>query len=227
MDARVALSRSVIAPLVMAKNGSRELSYLRRYRRTQFFSPEQLAALQLRRLRETLASALANSPYYAWSLRVAGLARVEDAGSLDDLARLPRLSKQTLRESWEEIVTPDPGGAPRQEKRTSGSTGVPLRILVDEAARQHKAALTAGTTGGPATGWEIRSATCGGTWALPRPRRNGSALAWLDRMEVLDSQKMDEARMAAFTARIRAACACADRARAAALLLRGLPESRG
>ncbi len=143
MDARAALSRSLIAPLVMAKNGSRELTYLRRYRHTQFFSPEQLAAMQLRRLRETLANTLAHSPYYARTLRAAGLESAEDVRTLEDLARLPRLAKNTLREAWDEIVTPDPGGAPRQEKRTSGSTGVPLRILVDEAARQHKAALTA------------------------------------------------------------------------------------
>ena len=128
---------------------------------------------------------------------------VEDVQSLDDLACLPLVAKQTLRESWEEIVTPDPGGAARQEKRTSGSTGVPLRILVDESARQHKAALTARHNGW--AGYRLGDPV-GYVWGdvgAPKTARERFRVAWLERIEVLDSQKMDEARMAAFTARLR------------------------
>lgn len=200
---RAALSRSVIAPLVMAKNGSRELAYLRHYRRTQFLPPEQLAEHQLLRLRELVAHALTHSPFYARHLRNAGLAQAGDVHSLDDLTHLPLLAKEMLRESWSEILVPDPGGPPRQEKRTSGSTGMPLRIFVDEAARQHKAALTARHNGW--AGYRLGDPV-GYVWGdveIPTSLRGRMRAALLERAEVLDSQQMEEARMAEFTARLR------------------------
>lgn len=58
---------------------------------------EQLAALQLDRLRSTVARVLRGQPFGAERLAIAGLAAPEDVGSLDDLLRIPFTSKADLR----------------------------------------------------------------------------------------------------------------------------------
>ena len=203
MDWIGAFSRSVVIPLVMAKNRSRQPVYAREYRRTQFWSPERLAEYQLARLRRLVAHAQRNSAFYRRWLGEAGLGNSADIRSLDDLARLPMLPKETLRECWEEVVAQDPTQLPLTEKRTSGSTGMPLRILVDEDAMQHKAALTARHNGWAGHRPGDRVGFVWGDVESPTTLRGKVRAALLDRTEVLDSQKLDEGGMARFTANVR------------------------
>ncbi len=58
---------------------------------------EQLAALQLDRLRSAVARVLRGQPFGAGRLAAAGLAAPGDVGSLDDLSRIPFTSKADLR----------------------------------------------------------------------------------------------------------------------------------
>ena len=203
MDWVGAFSRSVVIPLVMARNGSRQPAYAREYRRTQFWSAERLAEYQLTRLRRVVAHAQQNSPFYRQRLKEAGLDDAGDIRSLDDLALLPTLSKETLRECWEVVVVPDPTGVPPAENRTSGSTGVPLRILVNEDGMQHKAALTARHNGWAGHRPGDRVAMVWGDVAKPTSLTGKLRAALLDRLEVLDSQKLDEVRMGRFTEAVR------------------------
>jgi phenylacetate-CoA ligase len=198
-----AFARSVVFPLIVRKDRSRELAYARRYERMQFYSPEQLAEYRLDCLRELVAHAMRSCAFYRERFEEAGLDDPAEIRSLADLGRLPTLSKEAVRERWEELTVPDPSGAPLREKRTSGSTGVPLRIWVNEDGMQHKAALTwrhnawAGYRVGDLVGlvW--------GDIGEPTSLKEKLRRAFLDRVEVLDSQKMDDTRMAAFTAAVR------------------------
>jgi phenylacetate-CoA ligase len=61
---------------------------------------EELAALQLERLRATAARILARVPPLARRLREAGIDSAEQIGALDDLARLPFSVKADLREHY-------------------------------------------------------------------------------------------------------------------------------
>src|SRR4051812_11015346 len=61
---------------------------------------EQLAELQLRRLRETVARLLDSVPPAAERLRAAGVSSAQDIASLDDLAHLPFTEKADLREHY-------------------------------------------------------------------------------------------------------------------------------
>src|SRR4051812_36842465 len=61
---------------------------------------EQLAELQLRRLRETVARLLDAVPPAPERLRAAGVSSAQDIASLDDLAHLPFTEKADLREHY-------------------------------------------------------------------------------------------------------------------------------
>ncbi|MDQ6675294.1 MAG: phenylacetate--CoA ligase [Chloroflexota bacterium] len=61
---------------------------------------ERLEALQLQRLRQTIARLLSRVPPARARLREAGIGSSEDVASLDDLARLPFTHKTDLREHY-------------------------------------------------------------------------------------------------------------------------------
>ena len=89
---------------------------------------EQLAALQLERLRETVARVLKGQPLGAGRLADAGVNTPNDIESLDDLDRLPFAHKSDLRENY-------PFGllaVPREElvrvQASSGSHGKPTVV---------------------------------------------------------------------------------------------------
>jgi phenylacetate-CoA ligase len=203
MDLVALLARSVVFPALAVKSHSREPAYARTYRRTQFLSADELCAYQFARLQSLLRHLWARSPYYARALREAGLSHPDEVRQLDDLARLPLLSKETLREQQDELRVTDAAYEPVLEKRTSGSTGVPLKIAWSEQARQHKAALTArhnawaGYRPGDSVGLVWGDVEAPTTW------RGRLRAALLERAEVLDSQRLDDARMARFTDALR------------------------
>jgi phenylacetate-CoA ligase len=89
---------------------------------------EQLAELQLGRLRETVARVLKGQPLGAGRLKQGGIARPDDIATLDDLPSLPFAHKTDLRENY-------PFGllaVPREElvrvQASSGSHGKPTVV---------------------------------------------------------------------------------------------------
>jgi phenylacetate-CoA ligase len=89
---------------------------------------DQLAALQLERLRETVARVLNGQPLGAARLAEAGISGPDDVTTLDDLPRLPFAHKNDLRENY-------PFGllaVPREEivrvQASSGSHGKPTVV---------------------------------------------------------------------------------------------------
>ena len=111
-------------------------------------SVDELRALQLKRLRATLAHAYANSPVYRAKFDAAGV-HPDDCRSLDDLARFPFTTKAELRANY-------PFGlfaAPQEEivrvHASSGTTGKPtvvgytrgdIEVWADLVARSIRAA---------------------------------------------------------------------------------------
>ena len=69
----------------------------RNLERTQWMSEEELRAYQDDRLRRTVRHCARHVPYYRHLFHELGL-RAEDINSADDLHRLPRLSRETVRE---------------------------------------------------------------------------------------------------------------------------------
>jgi phenylacetate-CoA ligase len=111
------------------------LSVLESLAESQWFSAEEIAALQEERLRQTVRHAYQSVPYYHELFASLGLSPA-DIRSAADLAKLPILSKETVRRHFPQFIS---SAVPRRSirfYRTSGSTGAPLPLACDAATVQ-------------------------------------------------------------------------------------------
>src|SRR5579863_3776358 len=103
--------------------------YAREIRRTQWLSADEFQARQMAQLRWLLRDAGQNVPYYQSLFQKLG-ATPDDFRELSDLARLPVLEKQQLRENPEQFFHRYSDTRLLIEDHTSGSTGEPLRFFL-------------------------------------------------------------------------------------------------
>jgi phenylacetate-CoA ligase len=160
----------------------------------------RLLALQLAALRSLVGHALRHSPFHR--ARLSGLAP-EDLRSLDDLARLPPLTKDDLRDHLGEIVTGDPGQKGWTRVRTGGSSGVPVHLHWDGEARPFKEALARRHDGWAGFLPGERRAALWGNVRKPATLRARLGAAIFGRTITLDTLEVDEGSLRAFAARIR------------------------
>ena len=102
----------------------------RNLERTQWMSEEQLRAYQDDRLRRIVRHAIHHVPYYQRLFLELGL-RVEEINSADDLRRLPRLSRETVRRGGDLFHADNGEGYRPTLARTSGSSGLALECYLD------------------------------------------------------------------------------------------------
>ena len=89
---------------------------------------DELQDLRLRRLVRLLEHAYTHVPYYRRLFDGAGF-RPEDLRSFNDLARVPVTTRRDLQRTLIEDLTADNVRARTVPVRSSGSTGVPVRVL--------------------------------------------------------------------------------------------------
>lgn len=102
------------------------LGYLADYQRDQWLEPEQIAALQWKRLKQLIVHCHREVPYYREQWREFGIVP-DDIRTLDDYARLPVLTKADIR-AHGEALTADSWRGRMLYKATGGSTGDPMRF---------------------------------------------------------------------------------------------------
>jgi phenylacetate-CoA ligase len=122
-----AVSRRVVYPLQERLLRRPTFAYLESLQRSELLSRSELERLQMRKLKALLKVALAHSPWHAERIRAAGLDTATGSAepTLDDLRRLPTMTKQDARDHVDRIVWPRvPGGA--FPYNTGGSSGEPL-----------------------------------------------------------------------------------------------------
>jgi len=102
------------------------LRYLREYERDQWLPPERIAAIQWDKLQRLIAHCWNDVPYYRRRWTEVGM-EPGDIRTLEDFARLPVLTKQDIRQNYEDIHARSLRGQ-MLYKSTSGSTGEPLRL---------------------------------------------------------------------------------------------------
>jgi phenylacetate-CoA ligase len=116
-------------PAVPSAAAATVLALLQQLERSQWMSPEQLQAQQLRQLDALLRHAYTTVPWYQrrWSGIYAPAAPIAAA----NFGQLPLLTRRELQNGFTELrssaVPPSHGNA--QERLTSGSTGAPVRVL--------------------------------------------------------------------------------------------------
>jgi len=121
------LVSDVLFPLHERLKGHRSPELLRHLEATQWWSRDQLEAYRIARLRQLLMRVAETVPYYRELFRELGF-RAAALREMGDLAALPLSDKAILRTSFDDFIAAD---APKLvERRTTGSTGQPLRFLV-------------------------------------------------------------------------------------------------
>ncbi|WP_266182497.1 phenylacetate--CoA ligase family protein [Dyella humicola] len=115
------------------------LAWLDAYERDQWLAPEQVAALQFERLKRLLDHCYREVPYYRTRWRALDI-DPGDIRSLDDVARLPTLTKADIREHADELVAESWRGR-LLYKATGGSTGEPLRFGYTRESNERRVAV--------------------------------------------------------------------------------------
>ena len=124
---RKSLARRVVYPLQERILGRPTFRYLADLERSQSLPRAAIERLQLEKLHALLRVALDHSPWHAARIRAAGLdgALADGTLTLDDLQRLPSMTREDAREHVDSIRwAAVPGGAFRYN--TGGSSGQPL-----------------------------------------------------------------------------------------------------
>jgi phenylacetate-CoA ligase len=97
---------------------------------SQWNSREELQEIQLAKLQRLVRHAYEQVPFYRRSFETAGVAP-QDVRSLDVLSRLPTFDKQTLRSEFSQLTARNASRFRPVTHHTSGSTGIPQKILHD------------------------------------------------------------------------------------------------
>ncbi|HET6432959.1 phenylacetate--CoA ligase family protein [Dyella sp.] len=117
----------------------RTLDWLADYERDQWLDPEQIAALQWRRLKDLIGHCHREVPYYQRTWKALGIAP-EEIRTLDDYARLPRLSKADIRENFDDLKAMSHRDS-LIYKSTGGSTGEPMRFGCNRESNDRRTAV--------------------------------------------------------------------------------------
>jgi phenylacetate-CoA ligase len=203
MDLHARLVRALIGPLWARWEGSPYLRHYRQLRRTQYDAPEVIRARQWQQVRSMLQHAWATVPYYRQRLAQVDLTP-EDIRDLDDYVLVPVLTKTDIREQGWGLVAEPYRRAVLHRKETSGSTGVPLEIFVDEDSQQWKRACT--LRADEWSGWRFGERVArlwGGPPHLKHGWRGRLRNALLERAVWLDTLHLDERALADFARRLR------------------------
>ena len=197
------LNRTVLHPLAAAKAGSRHLQHLKYLRRSQFDPPSVVRGRQLARLKTVLRHAYDTVPFYRTAWDDTGV-HPNDLKTLDDLKLFPIVTKTDIRTREREFLSTSFDAKSLIVKRTSGSTGVPLTIRIDEAGKQWKAACTIRSDewSGYRLGQRVAK-----VWGNPEYRQFG----WkgklrnllLDRATYLDTLDLDDSQILQFVKAVR------------------------
>jgi phenylacetate-CoA ligase len=198
MDCLSPVVRNLITPAWAVWEWSPYLQHFRRLKRTQYDSPEVIRQKQEEQVRRLVAHACHTTEFYQKRFAAAGL-RAESIDSLGDFRAVPLLTKSDLRKFGPQLRSADCPTRQLHHKKTSGSTGVSVEVVVDDAAQQFKRACTLRSD--EWSGWRLGERIAA-VWGNPKYLKHG----WrgllrntlLERETYLDTLKMDEAAMARF-----------------------------
>jgi phenylacetate-CoA ligase len=115
--------------------GSGFISFLQELNKTQWSKQEKLKKNQERRLRVLVKHAYDKVPYYHRVFKERGI-KPSDIKVIDDLKKLPILTKNDARNNFDELIAVDAKDYKYGISHTGGSTGKPLNFLLDQQNRE-------------------------------------------------------------------------------------------
>ncbi len=122
------LSRRVFLPALYRLKGMTTLKILAELDRSQWLAPEEVARRQWDALRRILRHAYERVPYYRRRFDECGV-KPDDIKSLQDLVKIPVLTKDDLNEHLQDLVADGVDVSSLRTDATGGSTGEPTRFI--------------------------------------------------------------------------------------------------
>jgi phenylacetate-CoA ligase len=200
------LPRRPLIQLYQAVSGRRFLARLDELNRTQWFSREGLLALQQKKLHDLLTYAYHHVPYYRRLFDQAGFLPDMVLSDVDSLRRLPVMTKATIHEHFDDILTTE--GRRRaglSHLTTGGSTGHPLVFMQDSNFRDYVTADIHRHLGW--AGWklgQIHAYLWGTSFEVKASQAIRTRLMnWVLNRFVTNAYVLSEESMSAFVAQIR------------------------
>jgi phenylacetate-CoA ligase len=130
--------RQLAIYLYERKTGRKMMARFKELNRTQWWSREQLLALQRQKLYRMLAYAYEFVPYYRRCFEQSGFCPDEILTDVSALQKLPLMSKAVVNENFDDLVTTDHALRARLSRNsTGGSTGAPMNFMQDTNYRDH------------------------------------------------------------------------------------------
>ena len=124
------LDRFILLPAADLLYGSSVHTRLKEFRRYDSMSEEQLAAIQNAKLRKLVKHCFETVPYYTRIFNQLGL-KPEDIQTRADLQKLPILTKQMIRDNYQDLISTVTPSSRLIRSSTGGSTGTPLQFCKD------------------------------------------------------------------------------------------------
>lgn len=116
--------------------GSGFHAHLKELRETQWYEPEKLRKYQESRLRALIRHAYRNVPYYRRLFKERNLV-ANDIRTTEDLEKIPILTKEDLRNHFEDLIAVNAKDYKYGTARTTGSTtGKPVTFYLDQQNRE-------------------------------------------------------------------------------------------
>lgn len=197
MDMLAPIVRHVIGPAWATWEGS---PYLRTYRslvKSQYRPIAEVKQAQWQAARAKMLYAYENVPFYRGLYDQTGV-HPSDIQEPGDFVNVPLVTKKHLRSEQKRMLADGIDPAKCNVKETSGSTGVSVKVLVDEAAHQWKRAATIRSD--EWSGWRFGKSVAK-LWSPDDTQLNWRTRlrsGLLDRSTILDTQCMDAEGMQGF-----------------------------
>ena len=124
--------RTVLFPIMERKSGTEIQQCLRKLEKSQWFTRAEIERNQEQKLQALIRHAYKNVPYYHHIFRERGI-RPEDIKTKADLGKIPLLTKDIIRNHFDELVAVNIPDSQRIAVHSSGSTGEPMKYYIDKA----------------------------------------------------------------------------------------------
>ena len=124
--------RSILYPAFQKLKGRSTMSLLRRWERLHLEPEEEIDQFQFQCLRDIIQHAYDQVPFYRRTFNLNGF-DPGDLRALEDIQKIPMLSKADVKENLPQFVASEAQG-PLRTVRTGGSTGEPMKYFMGQDA---------------------------------------------------------------------------------------------
>lgn len=132
MNLYAKIVRYVFLPVAAKLQKSNILNEYIHLQQTDWDTQEQLMNLQNEKLQRLIHHCYKNVPYYTRLFDTLNL-KPEDIKCRTDLTKLPILTKQIIRDNYDNLISGDIALRKAHKSSSGGSTGVPLKFMTDRA----------------------------------------------------------------------------------------------